>query len=133
MKNVAQNIVDKNTKDINRNDVTIIPVNTGVLIKPYDENPYRKIETTDSGLIIGIESTKRYKSNETGEYEDNEQLICCGKVLAIGPDCKNVKVGDDVYFPKHISNPIPFRKKGYYLISEQNVFCRIVPLNANDN
>lgn len=129
MENVAKNIINKNTKDININDVEIVPVNFGVLIKPYDENPYRKIETTDSGLIIGIESTKRYKSNETGEYEDNERLICCGKVIATGPECRNVKVGDDVYFPKSIAMPIPFRKQGYYEISEQNIYCTIRPKN----
>lgn len=127
MENVAKSIVNKNTKNINTEDVILIPVNTGVLIKPYEENPYRKIETTESGLIVGIESTKRYKSNETGEYEDNEQLITCGKVIAIGNQCKNVNVGDDVYFPKHIANPIPFRKMGYYMISEQNIFCIIRP------
>lgn len=127
MENVAINIINKNTKNINTEDVILIPINFGVIIKPYDENPYRKIETTDSGLIIGIESTKRYKSNETGEYEDNEQLICCGQVIAVGNECKNVKVGDDVYFPKHISTPIPFRKKGYYEISEQNIYCIIKP------
>lgn len=132
MKNVAQNIVNKNTKDINRNDVQIIPINFGVLIKPYEENPYRMIEQTESGLIVGIESTKRYKSNETGEYEDNQQLITCGKVIATGPECKNVKVGDDVYFAIHFATPIPFRKKGYYEISEQNIFCKIVPINEEE-
>lgn len=129
MNDVSNAIINRNIKDVNTNEVELVALNTGVILEPYKENPYRKIETTDSGLIVGIESTKRYKSNETGEYEDNQQLICCGKVISKGPDCRNVNVGDDVYFPVHISNPLPFRKKGYRIISEQNIFCIIKPVN----
>ena len=72
MENIAKNIIKKNTENINENEVNIIPCNTGVLIKFYEDNPYRKIEKTQSGLIIGIESTKKYKSTDTGEIENNE-------------------------------------------------------------
>ena len=95
--NYVANVMNKNMKDVNTEEVNIIPVNTGVLLHFYDENPYRKIETTNSGLIIGIESTKTYKSDETGELETNDEAICCAKVIAVGPECKNVKVGEDVY------------------------------------
>ena len=70
MENIAKNIIKKNTENINENEVNIIPCNTGVLIKFYEDNPYRKIEKTQSGLIIGIESTKKYKSTDTGEIEN---------------------------------------------------------------
>jgi len=120
------NVMNKNMKDVNTEEVDIIPVNTGVLLHFYDENPYRRIETTNSGLIIGIESTKTYKSDETGELETNDEAICCAKVIAVGPECKNVKVGEDVYCVKFRALPIPFRKQGYYIISEQNITCRIV-------
>lgn len=126
MENIAKNIIKKNTENINENDVNIIPCNTGVLIKFYEDNPYRKIEKTSSGLIIGIESTKKYKSTDTGEIENNEEYIACAKVLAVGPKCENVHVGEDVFLIKHIANPLPFRKQGYYIISEQNTLARIV-------
>ena len=126
MENIAENIIKKNTENINENEVEIIPCNTGVLIKFYDDNPYRKIERTQSGLIVGIESTKKYKSNETGEIEQNEEFVACAKVIAVGPKCENVHVGEDIFLIKHIAIPTPFRKQGYYTISEQNILCRIV-------
>ena len=125
MENIAKNIIKKNTENINENEVELVPCNTGVLIKFYEDNPYRKVEKTESGLIIGIESTKKYKSCETGEIEENDEYVACAKVIAIGPKCENVHVGDDVFLIKHIALPVPFRKQGYYTISEQNILCWI--------
>lgn len=124
--NISNNIIKKNTNNINVDDVDIIPCNLSVLVKFYDENPYRKVETMSTGLIVGIESTKKYKSNETGEMENNEEVIACAKVIAVGPKCENVKVGEDVFVVKYICNPVPFRKMGYYMVSESNILCRIV-------
>ena len=124
--NVAENIIRKNTNNINTDDVDIIPCNLSVLVKFYDENPYRMVEKTSTGLYVGIESTKNFKSNETGEMERNEEVIACAKVIAVGPKCENVKVGEDVFVVKYICNPGPFRKMGYYMISESNIMCRIV-------
>lgn len=132
MENIAKNIIKKNTENINEDEVDIIPCNTGVLIKIYDENPYRLIEKTQSGLIIGIESTKKYKSNETGEMERNDEYVACAKVLAVGPKCENVHVGEDVFLIKHIAIPVPFRKKGYYIISEQNTLCHLSPRKVDE-
>ena len=124
--NVAENIIRKNTNNINTDDVDIVPCNLSVLVKFYDENPYRMVEKTSTGLYVGIESTKNFKSNETGEMERNEEVIACAKVIAVGPKCENVKVGEDVFVVKYICNPVPFRKMGYYMISESNIMCRIV-------
>ena len=104
----------------------LIPCNATVVIKPYDVNPYRKIDTTASGLIIGIESDKTYKSNETGEIEQNNEVIRCGKVIAVGPACKNVEVGDDVYFTTFSMTVIPFRKQGLVAVTENLLICRII-------
>lgn len=124
MKNLNQKLIDE--LDVKVEDVDIIPCNTGVLIKFYDRNPYRAIEKTKSGLIVGMESTKMYKSNETGEMEFNDEVVSCAEVLAVGPKCQNVEAGDDVYVIRHIANPIPFRKQSYYIINEQNILCRMV-------
>jgi len=126
LKDTADAIVEKNIEGICTDEVEIIPINANVLIQPYKENPYRNIETTASGLIVGVESSKTYKSSETGEIEKNVDLIRCGKVLAKGPDCKNVEVGDDVYFTAYSEGLIPFRKKGYIIVGEGLLMCRIV-------
>lgn len=127
--NISDNIIKKNTQNINTDEVDIIPCNMSVLVKFYDENPYRKVETTSTGLIVGIESTKKHKSNETGEMELNDEVIACAKVIAVGPKCENVQVGEDVYVVKYICNPVPFRKMSYYMVSESNILCRIVKKN----
>ena len=122
---MSDTIMDKQLDGIKTDDVNIIPCNTGVLIKFYDENPYRKIEKTESGLIIGIQSSQKYSSNDSGEIEENEEYVACAKVIAVGPKCQNVKPGEDIYLIKHIAQPVPFRKAGYFNISEQNILCRL--------
>lgn len=126
MENTANTIVENNMEGVCMDEVEIIPTNANVLIQPYIQNPYRYIETTASGLIVGVESSKTYKSNETGEIEQNNEVIKCGKVLAVGPACKNVKVGDDVYYTTYSEAKLPFRKKGYVVVGEGLLICRIV-------
>lgn len=126
MNNIAKTILEKNIKDINTDDVEIVPCNMNVIVKFYDENPYRELETTESGLILGLDGNKRYKSNETGEMEDSEEYMSVAKVVAVGPACKYVQVGDDVIAVKLIAQPIPFRNKEYRAINETNIVCRIV-------
>lgn len=108
----ANTIIENNIEDVYTGEVEIIPINNNVLIEPYIRNPYRNIETTASGLIVGIESSKTYKSNETGEIQQNTEVIKCGRVLAVGPLCKNVEVGDDVFYTTYSEGKVPFRKRG---------------------
>lgn len=126
LNDTAKTIVENNMDGVDMSEVDIIPVNNNVLIKPYLQNPYRYIETTASGLIVGVESSKTYKSNETGEIEQNNEVVKCGKVIAVGPACKNVNVGDDVYYTTYSEAKLPFRKKGYVIVGEGLLICRIV-------
>ena len=126
LKDSAENIIENNIEGIYDGPATVIPCNAAILVKPYDVNPYRKIDTTASGLIVGVESDKTYKSNETGEIEMNHEVVKCGKVIAVGDACKSVEVGDDVYFTTYNMVPIPFRKQGLLIVSETLVMCRIV-------
>lgn len=121
----ANTIIENNIEDVYTGEVEIIPINNNVLIEPYIRNPYRNIETTASGLIVGIESSKTYKSNETGEIQQNTEVIKCGKVLAVGPLCKNVEVGDDVFYTTYSEGKVPFRKRGWIIASEGLLMCRI--------
>lgn len=130
LKDSAENIIENNVENINTDEVDLIPCNATVLIKPYEVNPYRKIDTTASGLIVGIESDKTYKSNETGEITQNEQVIRVGTVIAKGPKADNVEVGDDVFFTTYSMTPLPFRKLGYVCVSETLLICRVVKKNV---
>lgn len=125
MNNVAQNILNNNLKDINTKDVELIPCGRRVIFECYSKNPYRIVETSEEGVIFGIESTKMYKSNETGEMTENEDAIVCAKVISVGPDCKYVENGDDIFVYKFNAAPVPFRKKGYYIVDEANILCKM--------
>lgn len=122
---IVEKVLEKNTKNIKTNNTVIVPCNTNVIVKFYEDNPYNYIEKTSAGLILGINGEKKYKSNETGEMEDAEEYIACAKVIAVGPACKNVSVGDDVFAVKHIATPLPYRNKGYRAVTEQNIICII--------
>lgn len=104
---------------------TIIPCNTNVLLKFYEKNPYTEITRTESGIYMGVESKHIHKSNETGELEFDQELVGCAQVIAVGPKCTNVQVGDDVYCWRSNVVPIPYRRKGYYTLNEQNIMCII--------
>lgn len=122
----ANNIVENNLEGICMDEVDLLPCNATVIISPYEVNPYRRVDTTESGLIVGIESSKTYKSNETGEIEQNNEVIRCGKVIAVGPACQNVNVGEDVFYTTYSMTPIPFRKQGYVAVSETLLICRMI-------
>ncbi len=103
----------------------LIPVNTNVVVEFYDNNPYRKMEKTQSGLIISYEGVKNYKSQDSGEIEESEEIIACAKVIAVGPKCENVQEGDNIFVYKTFARPIPYMMRGYYCIAEQNIYCII--------
>lgn len=125
MNNIAQTILNKNIKNLNTNNTKILPIYSNVVLEFYDDNPYRMLETTESGVLLGIDSTKKYKSNETGEMEEAVDFIACAKVIAVGPDCKYIKEGEDVFAVKGIANKLPYRNQPYYVINESNIICRI--------
>lgn len=106
---------------------TLIPTANRVVVLPYDRNPYREpLQQSTSGLILGdFETSTTYKSQETGEQEAAQRGIWCCKVVAVGPECKSVEEGEDVYINFTMAAPLPFGGKGYYSISENNIICSV--------
>ena len=49
-------------------NMEIMPLGSYVLVKPYNKNPYEKIEVTDSGLVIPMYDGK-FKNPDTGETD----------------------------------------------------------------
>lgn len=113
-------IQNKNKKDWK--EKMLVPCNANIILLPYDEHPYTpKIEISTSGLLTGgVSDISLMKNPDTGEKESMKKGIWCCKVIAVGPKCENVVVGDDVYCRFDIAVPIAFGGLGYYSISEQN-------------
>lgn len=93
-----------------------------VIFTKYNKNPYRKYKS-GAGLIMDVDS---FHLNEAGEMEQDEMGVICCHVVSVGPECKYVKEGDDIYIRNVGTAPVPFDYRGYWAISEQNVICRIV-------
>lgn len=120
--------IEHDAKDVKScEDVHLVPCNATVIVLPYDRNPYRRTtQRTDSGLLlVGSEDHKMFQSPDSGEMEENKRGIWCCKVIAVGPKCENVRVGDDVYVNFLIANPMPFADKGYYALSEMNIIASV--------
>jgi hypothetical protein len=115
------NEYDKNFKDSLPN-MEIKAINNNMLVKPFNENPFQRITVSDSGIITDLGGQAPiYKSNETGEYEEEESYMHVGEVVDAGPECKWIKDGDVVYFTKASEVPVPFFKQGLVMINETRV------------
>ena len=108
-------------------DLEIKAIGCNMIVQPFKENPFQRIKRDeDSGLIIDLGGMKpQYKSNETGEWEEEESFIRVGTVFDAGPDCKYIKDGDVVMWTKPSEMPIPFFRQNIYMIPEQRVLCVI--------
>lgn len=96
------------------------------LVKPYAHNPFQTIKKSDGGIIYDLGGyAPTYKSNETGETEEEESMIHIGEIVDAGPECKYVQPGDVVYWTKVSEVPVPFFKQGLVLINETRVMVVI--------
>lgn len=95
---------------------------SNVVIKIVD-NKYRK-KVSDGGIILLDGSS--YKSEETGEVEhDLEMIIALAEVINVGPECKFISAGDEVYIDTRSVRPIPFDGRRYGVLNEQNILVKV--------
>lgn len=98
----------------------LLPIANKVLILPYPENPYRKI-ITEGGLIIPL--NPQFQNPESGMQDNLKEGIVCAKVIEIGPECKWLKVEDDIFLDIRTTLPVPFYDNGYRLTTEGQIMC----------
>lgn len=84
------------------------------------ENPFLK-KVTDSGLEVG---SGAIFSEDSGEVEFADKIIGTGIVVEVGPDCKQLNIGDLVYYDRRGPRPI-INDKIYWCTNEFNVFSYI--------
>lgn len=110
---------DEMVSDLNQCE--IVPAYSNVLIKPYDTNPFQEIKRVGSIIVDTGGYAPEYKSTDTGEWEEEKQMIGVATVIETGPECKYVKPGDAVFYQKISGIPIPFYKQGFYSINEHSI------------
>lgn len=111
----------------NLGSVQIMPVANYVIVRPFKENPFQKVKVDPrSGLIIDLGGmVPEYKSNESGEYEEAEQVIKVGVVIEAGPECKWLRSGDTIMWAKMSEVVVPFYNFGFRLVNETRAICVI--------
>lgn len=106
------------------NGLEIMPMFNYALIKPFDNNPFQKIKTTKSGIITDLGGfAPTYKSNETGEIEEEQQYIKVGTVIEVGNKCEFLKPGDVVFYTIASEVMVPFYKLGFVVVAEQRIMA----------
>lgn len=95
----------------------IMPIYSNVILRPYAENPYVEMQTKE-GLLLTDDD---FDSKDSGEREKLNLIIGCAEVVDVGPDCKYVKAGDDVFYNTATVRPVPFQRQGFLLCGEQNI------------
>lgn len=119
--------IEEFAKRVNDNvqNIEIMPLQTYVLVKEFEENPFQRIvRDSKSGLIIDTGGlAPQYKNTDNGQIEEEEQFIKVGVVQEVGPECKYLKEGDAVFYPKNASIPVPFYKQKLIQINETRVLA----------
>ena len=118
MENYAKQISE------NMNGLEIMPMGPYVLIKPFDNNPVQKIQTSSSGIITDLGGMNiGHKSNETGEYEEDTPFVKVGAVIETGYECKFLKPGDLVIYTIASETALPFYKQGFVVVAEPRIMA----------
>lgn len=117
-----EKVLDKANDIVEKKDsLEIMPINLYILVKPYEVNPYQKVEVSEGGLALNSLDKGRHISNETGEEEQAEMWSRVGQVIEVSPLCKFVKSGDDVMYRKTSAVPVPFFNLGMEVIAENAI------------
>lgn len=103
----------------------IMPMFSYALIKPFETNPFQQIKISkNSGIITDLGGlTPTYKSNETGEIEEEEQYIKVGTVIEVGHKCEFLKEGDIVFYTIASECMVPFFKQGFVVVNENRIMA----------
>lgn len=106
------------------NGLEIMPMQGYALIKPFEQNPFQKIKTTKSGIITDLGGyAPTYKSNETGEQEEEKIFIKVGTVVETGYKCEFLKAGDIVFYTEASEMMVPFYKLGFVVVHENRIMA----------
>ena len=107
------------------NGVEIMPMGSYVLAKPFTHNPFQRM-VTENGVITDLGGiTPEYKSQETGEIEEEDQYMRVATVIETGPKCTFIQPGDIIIYTIASEASIPFYKMGFVVVDEHRIMAVI--------
>ena len=123
--NALQEAADEYAKKLD--GVQIYPIANYVIVRPFKENPFQKVKIDEkTGIILSTGGLiPEYKRNDSGEFEEAEQVIKTGVVIQAGPECKWIKDGDTIMWAVMSEVVIPFYNFGFRLVNENRAICVI--------
>ena len=108
------------------NGLEVMPLYGYVLIEPFKQNPFQKLNVTESGFITDLGgAAPEYKSEEDGQIHQEQQFIKVGTVIETGHRCEFIQPGDIVMYPIPAEVPVPFYKFGWVAVNENRILCVI--------
>lgn len=126
--NKYKSMVEQCKKEVTHDlkNLQLKPLSNYVIVKPYNENPFQQIKISDSGIITDLGGmAPTYKSNETGEWEEEDLMIKTGVIMEVGPDCKYAKVGDSTFWTVASEVMLPFFRQGFFVVNETRLLALI--------
>lgn len=116
---ILRNLDDLKQKEIEDTiqELELLPEGNKIIILPYPTNPYKKIK--QGSIYLGNNGS--FKNPDSGEMDTLAEFVSCAKIIEIGPNCVQAKVGDDLFFIKNAAMPLPFMSLGYLVVNEPNV------------
>lgn len=104
----------------------ILPLFRRLLVKPFKQNPFQKIEMSGGIITNAGGYTPHTQLNPiTGKYEEQDQFIRAGLIVEVGPETKYLKEGDVVYYRKDTAVPVPFLNWGLISIDESQIIATV--------
>ena len=101
----------------------IMPLMNYILVQPFAKNPYSVLKTQGNIIVGGYEGN--FLNPDTGEQDQEENFIVVGTVIEVGPECKYIREGDDIFYTKTSLVPVPFLGKGFQIVNENRVIVTI--------
>ena len=102
----------------------IMPMFAYALIQPFEKNPFQQIKISEGGIITDLGGLNpEYKSNETGEIEEEQQFIKVGTVVETGLKCEFLKPGDIVFYTVASECMVPFFRQGFVVVNENRIMA----------
>lgn len=108
-----------------QNELEIVPINSYILIKPYDTNPYQKINVSESGINLNTYEDASFSNPDSGEDDEMNQFVKVGTVIESSPIARYVQKGDDVIYKNGSAVPVPFFQLGMVVVAETSILAVI--------
>ena len=100
---------------------SIRPFGSYMLVKPCDNNIFKVMSETKSGIILNpFKGT--FVNPDSGEKDRMAPVTEIAQVIDPG-ECDKIKQGDYVFYRSMASTELPFMEMGYEVVAHQNVIA----------